>query len=323
MKNIMHRLPIAIALLSSATICNNLSASEALFSHTYLAETLPQGAMEVEQWFTQRSDKSQGTYDLTQYRTEFEYGVTDRWTLSVYANAYKVVAENNNSTASRNNYNASAGDGDEVTGGGPVTFGAYVPYFENLPLPSAKYEKSDFESVSIESIYQFNSAYKDGYGLAGYTEVTYGSKTQELEFKLLYQKNLLDDDLILAGNIALELEKEEWAGVGSGEKEAALIFSGGGSYRLAANWRLGLELRNEHGYEGAYSIASKYRDYSAWYIGPTLHYGDKNFSLTAGYQQQLPYATAYSEAAKVELVGDRAYNNGEKHVLRVVLGLSF
>lgn len=324
MKNIMVRLPLVVSVLSAMGIANSVQASEALFTHTYLAETLPKGAMEVEQWLTQRSDKSQGTYELSQYRTEFEYGVTDRWTLAVYANAYRVEAERDNSTASRNNYTAApGGDGDEVTGGGPVTFGSHVPYFESLPLPSSKYVESDFESISVESIFQFKSPYQDGYGLAAYTEVTYGSKTKELELKLLYQKNLMDDDLILATNAVLEFENEKWAGVGSGEREVELQLTGGASYRLAPNWRLGLELRNQRGYEGAYSVSSQYRNYSAWFAGPTLHYGDKNLSVTVGYQQQLPYATAYSDAAKVELVGDRVFNYSEKNILRMLVGFSF
>jgi hypothetical protein len=324
---VLKSLPFTLSALSALSVtlyATQSHAGEALFTHTYLAETLPKGAMEVEQWVTQRSDKSQGTYELTQYRTEFEYGVTDRWTLALYANAYRVEAENNNSAASRTNYSAApGGDGDEVTGGGPVTFGSYVPYFERLPLPSSKYVESDFESVSLESITQFKSPYKDGYGLAGYVEATYGEKTAELELKVLYQKNLLEDDLILAANGALEFEKEEWAGVGNGEKETLLALTGGASYRLASNWRLGVELRNERGYEGAYSLANKYRNYSAWYAGPTLHYAAHSFAVTVGYQQQLPFASAYSDAAKVELVGDRVYNYSEKNIWRVLLGYSF
>ncbi|MDP1791505.1 MAG: hypothetical protein Q8L12_13105, partial [Methylibium sp.] len=280
-------------------------AGDAIFTHTYLAETLPQGAMEVEQWVTHRTKKSQGTYDLWQTRTEFEYGLTDRWTVSAYANFYRVNARNNNSIASRNNFTA-VGDGDEVSGGGPVTFGPYVPHAEQLPLPSSRYRESEFESVSLESIYQFLSPFKDGIGLAAYVEGTAGSKTRELELKLLVQKNLMGDDLVLAGNLAVEIEREEWSGLPQPEKEAKLVLSGGASYRFAPGWRAGVELRNERAYEGAYSLANRYRDYSAWYAGPTLHYaglvGGKGFFVTAGYQQQLPWARAYSQASEVELV---------------------
>lgn len=296
-------------------------ATEAVFSETYLAETLPKGAKELEQWVSYRDKKSQGTYRLWQYRTEFEYGVTDRWTIAMYANSYAVTAQNNNSAASRNNYTA-VGDGDEVTGGGPVTFGSHVPNLEALPVPSARYSKRDFESISLESTYQFMSPYKDSFGLAGYVELTGGRKTQELEFKLLAQKNLMEDDLILAANLVLGFEKEKWSGLAA-EKETELQISGGASYRVAPGWRLGLEMRNLRAYEGGYSLASKNRDYSAWFAGPTLHYAAEKFFVTVGYMQQMPWATAYSPAARDELVGHRVYKDSEKHNLRVKVGLSF
>lgn len=301
-------------------------AGEAIFTHTYLAETLPKGGLEVEQWLTYRSKKSQGTYSLWQSRTEVEYGLTDRWTVSLYANAYRVTAENNNSIASRNNYTA-VGDGDEVSGGGPVTFGSYVPFLEQLPLPSSRYSRSDFESLSVESIYQFLSPYKDALGLSGYLEYTTGSKVDELELKLLAQKNLLEDKLILAANFAVEFAKERWSGIGNGEKETELALTSGASYQLAPGLRLGLELRNERGYEGGYSLSSANRDYSAWLVGPTLHYAGTlaghGFYVTAGYQQQLPWAEAYSAAAQTELVDGRVYKSTEKNVAHLLFGLTF
>ena len=297
-------------------------ASDQVFTHTYLAETNPAGSKEVEQQVTYRDKKSQGLYRLWQTRSEFEYGITDRWQVSLYANAYRVTAENNNSAASRNNFLVGPGDGDEVTGGGPATIGSYVPFSGKLPIPAARYSKTDFDTLSVESIYQFMSPYKDALGLSGYVEGTLGSKTSELELKLLFQKNLLEDDLILAANIALELERNKYLGLGA-EKETGLVFSGGASYRVAPGWRLGLEMRNERGYEGAYSLAARHRDYSAWFAGPTLHYANKSFFVTAGYSQQMPWASAYSQASQLELVDGRVYKESEKHVLKLIVGMSF
>jgi hypothetical protein len=296
-------------------------AGDAIFTHTYLAETLPEGAKEVEQWVTYREKTSQGLYRLWQTRTEFEYGLTKRWTVSLYANAYSVTAQNNNSVISRNNYTAS-GDGDEVSGGGPVTFGPYVPFNEQLPLPSARYSKTDFESLSVESIYQFMSPLTDPLGLAGYVEYSFGAKTQELEFKLLAQKNLLEDRLILAGNVAIEFESEKWSGITT-EKETKLVFSGGASYQVAPGWRLGLELRNERNYEGGHSLSGSNKDYSAWFAGPTVHYAAQRFWVTAGYQQQMPWARAYSVAAQNELIDHRVYKGAEKNTLRLLIGTAF
>lgn len=321
--HILHRPALCLLGAITATLFapTAAQASEAVFTHTYLAETLPQGAKEVEQWVTVRSKRSEGKYTLTQSRTEVEYGVTDRWTVALYANAYSVTAQNNNSIASRNNYTV-VGDGDEVSGGGPVTAGPYVPFAEQLPLPSSRYHKSDFESVSVESIYQVLSPYKDQIGLAAYVEATVGSKTEELELKLLLQKNLMEDQLILAANVAVELEREKWSGI-SVEKETKLELSGGASYRFAPGWRAGLELRNERVWEGGYGFSKSKRDYSAWFAGPTIHYAGKRFFVTAGYMQQMPWATAYSAAAKDELVDHRVYKASERHSARVKVGVSF
>lgn len=314
-------LPVAAALAAPQAL-----AGEAIFSHTYLSEVLPKGEFEVEQWLTYRDQKSQGDYSLWQSRTEVEYGISDRWQVSLYANAYRVNAQNDNSIASRNNFTA-VGDGDEVSGGGPVTFGSYVPFAERLPLPSSRYQKSDFESISLESIYQFLSPYKDALGLSGYVEYTKGSKVEELELKLLAQKNYLEDKLILAANVAVEFENEGWADFGPDEKETELLLTSGASYQVAPGLRLGLELRNERSYEGAHSLSSGNRDYSAWFAGPTIHYAGKisdlGFFVTASYQTQLPWADAYSVASEVELVNGRVYKGTEKNVARVLFGLSF
>jgi hypothetical protein len=316
------------AALSLLTLGAALSAhaDDTIFTHTILAETLPKGASEVEQRVTFRNSKSRGTYELWESRTEFEYGLTDRWKVALNLNLYNVTAENNNSAKSRVNF-AATGDGDEVSGGGPVTFGTFVPFLENLSVPSARYEKSDFESVSVETVYQFLSPYQDGIGLTGYLEYGYGEFTRGLELKVLTQKNFLDDDLIVAANLIAEFERDEFARVGIAEKEVELELTTGASYRIGSGWRVGLELRNQRGYEGAYSISSSNKDYSAWYAGPTVQYAGKvferDFFLTAGYQEQLPWARAYSPAAKVELVDHRVFKETEKHVARLLFGLSF
>ena len=317
--------PLPFAAAAAATIAGSFlapaaRAGEPIFGYTYLAETTPAKGLEFEQTVTYRTKKSQGTYNLWQTRTELEYGITDRWQVALYLNAYKVTAQSDNSIASRNNY-AIVGDGDEVSGGGPVTFGSYVPNLDKLPLPSARYAKSDFDSVSVESVYQFLSPFKDVVGLAGYVELTNGPKATELELKAIVQKNLLDDQLILAGNVALELENENYSGVGR-EKESKLEFTGGASYRFAPGWRAGLELRNERGYKG-HSLSTGNRDYSAWFGGPTLAYGGERWFAALTWMEQLPFASAYSDAAKVELVDDRVYKSTERTNVRLKVGFTF
>jgi hypothetical protein len=312
------------ALSALTMLCASAAAhadDDVMFTHTLLAETLHAGKKELSQSITQRSQRSQGSYRLTQSKTEFEYGVTDAWTLTIAARAYRVSAQDNNSKNSRNNYTA-LGDGDEVSGGGPITGGPYVKFADLLPLPSSRYQKAGFESIAVESKFQFLSADKDALGLVGYVEAAWGPKTRGLEFKLLAHQEFLDKKWVLAGNIGLELEQEKWKGIAA-ERETKIELSGGASYRLTPGWRLGLEMRNVHLWERGYTLSAGKRDSSTWFAGPTLAFSTERFFVTAGYSQQLPWATAYSVAAGNEQIGGRNFKNNERHTVRVLAGLNF
>lgn len=132
----------------------------------------------------------------------------------------------------------------------------------------------------------------------------------------------MDDDLIVAGNLVLELEKDGWSQVVT-EKETKLSLTGGVSYRFAPGWRVALEARNERSYEGGYSLSSGNRDYSVWYAGPTVSYGNRNFFAVGGWSAQLPWAQAYSHAAQVEQLSGRNYKGAEKNTFRLIAGIAF
>lgn len=317
MKNNMYRIPLAIV-LALATF--HARASEQLFPETYLSETLPKGGLEGEESVTYRDGKSQGIYNLLQTRTEAEYGVTDRWMASLYVNTYSVKAYNNNSDASRVDYTSSGGDGDEITGGGPGTFGAYVPSTSTFPIPAAHYAKTDFDSASFETIYNFLSPYADGIGLSGYFEYTYGNHSQEIELKGLLQKNLRDDAVILAANLAVELERNSWSLV-STEKETEVELTGGASFRISQHFRAGFELRNLQGFTN-YSLDSDNHAWSVWYGGPMVSASFGKVFAVLGYQRQLPWATALNHAAQVEQVGGLNYLDFERNFIRLKFGIT-
>ena len=314
------RATLAVMALA-ACVAFDARGSEQIFPETYLAEVLPKGALEAEQWLTYREGKSQGTYGLLQTRTEIEYGITSRWLASVYINTYSVNAHNDNSAKSRLDYTSSGGDGDEVTGGGPATFGPYVPNASRFPVPAAYYHKTDFDSVSIENIYNFLSPYSDGIGLSGYFEYTYGDNIQEIEVKALLQKNLMDDRLILAANLVVELEKNSYSLVGT-DKETEIEFTGGASYRLGPHLRVGLEARNIQGFTG-YSAASGNHAYSIWYAGPAISFSAHKFFAVLGYQYQLPWAEAFNHAAQMEQISGQNFYEYEKNFVRLKFGMTF
>jgi hypothetical protein len=81
-------------LLSAFTLalaCSRPAAAmERFFTYTYEPETMPGGLFEYEQWITSRllrnSTVGQENYNRWEFRHEFEYGVTDNYTLSLYIN---------------------------------------------------------------------------------------------------------------------------------------------------------------------------------------------------------------------------------------------
>jgi len=81
-----------ILLLSFST---NTNADRRYFGWSYTAYTLPQNALELEVWNTWSIGKEMGYYYQFQPRFEFEYGVFDRLTASLYFNFDQVITQGN------------------------------------------------------------------------------------------------------------------------------------------------------------------------------------------------------------------------------------
>src|SRR5438128_9234605 len=66
------------------------SADTRRFTYTYEPETIPEGGTEFEQCVTLRRQRNkivgQENYNRWDIREEFEYGVTDRYSVSLYLN---------------------------------------------------------------------------------------------------------------------------------------------------------------------------------------------------------------------------------------------
>src|SRR5260221_8087135 len=80
----------ALLLLCVGFIVHPSRATERYFGYTYEPETMPKGAMEYEQWVTLRAGRNstagQENYNKWEIREELEYGVSDRYTVSLYLN---------------------------------------------------------------------------------------------------------------------------------------------------------------------------------------------------------------------------------------------
>jgi len=79
---------------SASCVClTETRADERRFTYTYEPEVLPQGGMEFEQWVTLGTQRTKGgevkkeNFNRWDLREELEYGVTDRYSVSLYLNA--------------------------------------------------------------------------------------------------------------------------------------------------------------------------------------------------------------------------------------------
>jgi hypothetical protein len=268
-------------------------ADEQYFGYTYSAEVLPKGATETELWVTDRRGKGEGHYDAQDYRIELEHGVTDRLSVSGYANFVSHHIHDD-------------------------------PQLDRTDRDFA------FQGLSAEFKYNVLSPYKDGFGLTLYAEPAWarihsveGEKGSqyELELKAILQKNFLNDRLIWAANLTFEpeWEKEKETDAATGavetewEKELELHVSTGLSYRIAPRWFLGVEGR----YSSVYPDWTRglHRESYAVFAGPAIHYGGKKWWATLSYQPQLFGSPSPN--------GSRAHDEFEDRELRLKLGYNF
>src|SRR5436309_2414205 len=81
---------LSLGLLAGLLYVSESRATERFFTYSYEPETMPQGLFEYEQWvgaFAGRNTTvGQDNYNRWEFRHEFEYGLTDNYTLSLYVN---------------------------------------------------------------------------------------------------------------------------------------------------------------------------------------------------------------------------------------------
>lgn len=238
-----------ILLLTAALLAyQTAAADERLFTYSYEASVLPKGSFEVEQWVTNQSGKQDGHYSVWDYRTEVEYGVTERYMTALYFNW---------------NYTHSEG----VTG-------------------VESDEGADIKGFSWENIYQIMNPNIDPVGLAVYGEFSSDFDDYELEGKILLSKPL-ENGLNLVFNAAYEAEwekEDEEEGVVT-EHEAEVTLTSGVSYKLSPSWAAGVEARYVAAYPDGFDLQG--REYQAVSVGPNLHYGAPHWWVTATVLPQI------------------------------------
>src|SRR5262245_5947617 len=94
MKNNLTRKTILAPSLCAAVLAGTgvihpdfARADERFFTYSYEASSvLPKGGVEFEQWVTYRGGKEDGVFAAWDLREELEFGITDRYTTSLYLN---------------------------------------------------------------------------------------------------------------------------------------------------------------------------------------------------------------------------------------------
>ena len=260
---LFKKLPFTVLLICCST---SLFSSENAYLKS--AETLPKGALELEQTLTKRSDKGAGEYTAHDYVTTFEYGVNNHFTTEVSLKSQSI----------------------DTTG---LLIDGYLPGDQQYGIT--------FSGFNIEAKYKFLNTAENTFGLSAYWELDGAildqhsgrdKDTWSLETGLLLQKYLLEGQMVWLGNLGLEAtyatraeiedlpSNFEWPTFP--EVEIELKVATGLSYRVFNNCYLGIEALYEEEYE---TEVGKER-YSL-FLGPTIHYARKKWSTTIGYIQQI------------------------------------
>jgi len=283
--------------LATAFTCSPPSAmaDENLFGYVTGADTLPQGESEIYLWATDRRDKGQGKYVAQDYRVEFEHGLSNRLTGSVYVNwrAHDIQG---------------AAPSDELG----------QPEYPNV-------DHFGFQGLQGALKYNFLSPYSHPVGFSLYVEPGYsrvfkitGERQHEfsLETKLIFQKDFLDDQLIWAINISPELEFRQFSEAQAWESEMALEATNGLSYRFLPKWFAALEARYHSEYPNWPDTNA--REHYGVFLGPSLHYGAKRWWWTLTYLPQL-----FGRPTETSRNDDLHLSEHEKREIRLKLGYNF
>ncbi len=146
--------PLVATALSALAISSSV-ADDRRFTYTYEPEVLPKGAIEFEQWVTLRSQRTSGgtvkreNFNRFEIREEFEFGVTDRYTVGLYLN------------------------------------GRNDSYRDVSAAPPVDRSTFSFKGISIENRYMLLNPADRPIGLTLYLEPTFAGDELEIEQKII------------------------------------------------------------------------------------------------------------------------------------------
>lgn len=160
-----------------------------------------------------------------------------------------------------------------------------------------------FSSTSIELRYRISDPDELIVDPALYFEFSYGGDRLGYETKAIFSKRF--GSLITAVNLSAEAERE----IIESKNESEFEITGGVMYDLNPNIALGIEFRNNRGYEGIYES----EEAQATFLGPTINFQTQSFYLTINFLSQVAGSPATN--ARLDLI------HHEKYEFRTILGI--
>ncbi len=307
---------VAVVALGVLTV-SAVNAEESLWLYAKGTDTRPEGSFEFKLSNISRLGKDSGSYTFHDIRPEIEYGLTNSLTIGaeimIFDHSYSV-------------------DNPDLN-----------PMFETQGGAGSKFNKTQIGGYELSLKYNVLSPYKDVIGLSfglGYERRDKyrldGADIDQDSFvgTIFAQKNFLDNTLQLVANTKFEFERRKSPGVL--EEEIAVDASLAVSYRFAPKWFLGFELRHQSDYlnpqeEGVFNpeLDRSSFDFSDFrigsqhqrgnYFGPSIHYAERNWWLTAGILWQVagggsPFSLSY---------GDRNWDEHERTHVGLTWGYEF
>jgi hypothetical protein len=288
---------LAIAGMAGLMLALPARADEGVFTYLYASETMPKGEQELAVFVKRRWDKGIGHYTATDYTGEYEYGVTDRFTVAGYLMAMSHDYEN-----------AFPLDSND----------------EDFYPKSA--DQTRFSGTKLAFKYNFLSPFKDGIGFSIVLEPIYltryridGARTRsyELEQRYIVQKNFLDDTLVLAYNLNIEGEYREFPEDDVAENEIRFQHLIGASFRLVRNFHVGFESRH------TMDIVQGEKNHYAIALGPNVHFGSKRWYATLTYLRQVKGSPLYNPDLQVppEVAGENLnFEENERNEIQLKVG---
>lgn len=262
-------------------------ADETPFNTLYTTDTLPQGAAEIEQWTTWRSGKPHESYRTLQGRTEYEYGLTNGFQISAYAN-YAWLHDAPGAAHIRFN-GVSAEAIYRIWDAYTHPFGLAL-YLEPAIGPNSR-------EIEAKLLLQKNFL-DDRLVLAANAVLAHEWERQDA------------DPAAPPGSVDAT---RHW---GKGTELKLLL---GAAYRFAPSWSAGAEFEAKREFDGLLIWERSAAAADSFFLGPTLHYATAGYFVTLGMQAQLPWAANLS-GVPGETVGGFAHEE-ERYRVQMRVGI--